>query len=168
MARRRSPSRTAWECRLPALVPALPGELLPLPALARQLGGVRIRWAALDRRSPVLVGILDRLALDRDRAVGVALERGRTELAFGPLVVTVVALGPTVGHVLRLVGRPVLEVRRRLVAVLQLLHGLLRALVGLLGLACLALGFARLRRLQLLGVGFVDLGHRASSLGRSR
>jgi len=47
------------------------------------------------------------------------------------------------------------EVPRRFVALLELLHGLLSAGVGLPGLAGLLLRLAGLARLDLLGIGFV-------------
>ena len=64
----------------------------------------------------VVVGVVDLFALDRHRAVLVALEARRAELLLGALVVAVVALATAVGDVLRLVVRPLLEVGRRLVA----------------------------------------------------
>jgi hypothetical protein len=98
----------------------------------------------------VALGVVDLLALDRDRAVLVVLERGRAELACRPLVIARAALRAAVGQVLGLAVGPVLELLRR-VAFLELVD----LLFGLFDLArlvsgralCFALSFPHTTRL---------------------
>jgi hypothetical protein len=106
--------------------------LLALAALAGQLGRLRIGRAAGDGVALALVGVVDLLALDGDLAVGLVPHLGRAELGVGALVVAVVALAAAEGHVLALVGGPLVEVGWQAVPVLPLLHGLLSVLVLLL------------------------------------
>src|SRR4051794_17021401 len=130
MARRAGGERHAPNCR-PLLLGARarsPLVVVGLPGLGH---GVGDRLVGL-----VLVGVVDLLALDRDRAVVLAAELRGSELLLRALVVAVVALTAAEGHVLRFVGRPVLELLRGvflellhgLASLLALLHRLLRAL----------------------------------------
>jgi hypothetical protein len=103
----------------------------------RQAGGVvgrvRIGRPAGDRVALELLRVVDLLALDRDGAVLVVLERGRAELLGRPLVIAGGALRAAVGDVLRLAGRPILELLGRVV----LLFEAADLLLGLLGVLLL-------------------------------
>src|SRR3954447_12684135 len=76
--------------------------------------------AARDRVALELRGVVDGLAVDRHRAVGVMLDAGRAKLALGALVVGVVALAAAERLVLALVVGPVLEALGRIL--LDVLH----------------------------------------------
>src|SRR5215207_5960546 len=97
---------------------------------------VGVRRTARDRVALVLVGVVDLLAADLDRAVLLVLEIGRAELGGRTLVVAGLGVRAAVGLVLGLAVGPVLELLGRvaLLELADLLLGLLELLLVGLGL----------------------------------
>jgi len=128
--------------------------VVPGGRLAGVGGGVGVGRAARDRVALVVVGVVDLLPADLDRAVLEAPQVRRAELGGRRLLVVLLGLGAAEGLVLGLAARPVLEPLGRVVLEgLDLLLGLLGFPLGLLGLLrrALVLGHLASRRCPLLG-----------------